>query len=43
LEPARSFASELDFQEQLDRWFDERASASTARSAAARLTGSPRR
>jgi transposase len=24
-EPGRSFANELDFQEQLDRWFDERA------------------
>jgi transposase len=24
-EPGRSFAGELDFQEQLDRWFDERA------------------
>ena len=26
-EPGRSFASELDFQEQLDRWFAERANA----------------
>lgn len=26
-EPARSFASELDFQAQLDRWFTERANA----------------
>src|SRR5436190_3664367 len=24
-EPGRSFANELDFQERLDRWFDERA------------------
>jgi hypothetical protein len=24
-EPGRAFANELDFQEQLDRWFDERA------------------
>jgi transposase len=24
-EPGRSFANELDYQEQLDRWFDERA------------------
>ena len=24
-EPGRSFANELDFQDQLDRWFDERA------------------
>jgi hypothetical protein len=24
-EPGRSFANELDFQQQLDRWFDERA------------------
>jgi len=24
-EPGRSFAGELDYQEQLDRWFDERA------------------
>jgi hypothetical protein len=24
-EPGRSFADELDFQDQLDRWFDERA------------------
>ena len=24
-EPGRSFANELDFQEQLDRWFDARA------------------
>jgi Integrase core domain len=24
-EPGRPFASELDFQQQLDRWFDERA------------------
>ncbi len=24
-EPGRSFANELDFQEQLDRWFEERA------------------
>jgi transposase len=28
-EPARAFANELDFQEQLDRWFDERANART--------------
>ena len=26
-EPARSFANELDFQDQLDRWFAERANA----------------
>jgi hypothetical protein len=26
-EPARSFANELDFQDQLDRWFRERANA----------------
>jgi transposase len=26
-EPGRSFANELDFQEQLDRWFAERANA----------------
>jgi hypothetical protein len=26
-EPGRAFANELDFQEQLDRWFDERANA----------------
>ena len=26
-EPGRMFANELDFQEQLDRWFDERANA----------------
>jgi hypothetical protein len=26
-EPGRVFANELDFQEQLDRWFDERANA----------------
>jgi Mu transposase, C-terminal domain len=26
-EPGRSFAAELDFREQLDRWFDERANA----------------
>jgi hypothetical protein len=26
-EPGRSFFNELDFQEQLDRWFDERANA----------------
>lgn len=26
-EPGRLFANELDFQEQLDRWFDERANA----------------
>lgn len=30
-EPARSFASELDFQAQLDRWFAERANARTHR------------
>jgi hypothetical protein len=24
-EPGRSFANELDFQDRLDRWFDERA------------------
>jgi hypothetical protein len=24
-EPGRSFANELDFQDQLDRWFDQRA------------------
>ena len=28
-EPGRVFANELDFQEQLDRWFDERANART--------------
>jgi transposase len=28
-EPGRAFANELDFQEQLDRWFDERANART--------------
>jgi transposase len=26
-EPGRAFANELDFEEQLDRWFDERANA----------------
>jgi transposase len=30
-EPARLFASELDFQAQLDRWFAERANARTHR------------
>ena len=30
-EPARSFANELDFQDQLDRWFCERANARTHR------------
>jgi transposase len=30
-EPARSFANELDFQDQLDRWFAERANARTHR------------
>ena len=26
-EPGRSFANQLDFQDQLDRWFEERANA----------------
>jgi transposase len=30
-EPARSFANELDFQDQLDRWFRERANGRTHR------------
>ena len=30
-EPARSFANHLDFQDQLDRWFDARANARTHR------------
>ena len=31
-EPARSFANELDYQDQLDRWFRERANARLHRS-----------
>ncbi|MGH2987227.1 MAG: IS21 family transposase [Solirubrobacterales bacterium] len=30
-EPARSFANQLDFQDQLDRWFSDRANARTHR------------
>ncbi len=30
-EPGRSFANEIDFQDQLDRWFDERANLRTHR------------
>jgi len=30
-EPGRSFANHLDFQDRLDRWFEERANASTHR------------
>jgi transposase len=39
-EPGRSFANELDFQDQLDRWFSERANVRCiARSASVRSTG----
>ena len=39
-EPGRSFANELDFQDQLDRWFDERANVRAAPNAA-RAAGRP--
>ena len=35
-EPGRTFANELDFQEQLDRWFAERANVRMHRSLRAR-------
>jgi transposase len=35
-EPGRTFANELDFQEQLDRWFSERANVRLHRSLRAR-------
>jgi hypothetical protein len=39
--PGRSFISERDYQDQLDRWFSERANcASTARCGSGRSTGS---
>ena len=43
-EPGRAFANELDFQLQLDTWFDERANAAPAQDAAlpARSTGCSR-
>ena len=31
-EPGRAFANELDFQDQLDGWFDERANVRLHRS-----------
>ncbi len=41
-EPGRRFANQLDFQLQLDAWFEKANAGRTRRCAAGRSTGSPR-